>query len=111
MSLIAARFMEASSRIAVRTATCLYSHNALSWQRLRAGKNELILLCIDIICDHVDLVRGAKQLTQHLNERRLAGANRPSDSDAERPVMTSVDPGLKMIWLSNYSHDRNNLVY
>jgi hypothetical protein len=63
--------MEASSRIAVRTATCLYSHNALSWQRLRAGKNELVLLCIDIICDHVDQLRSLNAIDDEWRAERL----------------------------------------
>jgi hypothetical protein len=57
MSSMAARFMEASSRIAcVRTASRLDAHDAFRRQRLRAGENELVFLCINVVSNDVDVV-------------------------------------------------------
>src|SRR5580692_11044608 len=67
ISSIAARFMDASSRIAV----CR--------QRLRAGQDELIFLCVDVVGNYIDVVEIPEMLAQRLYERRLTRANRAPD--------------------------------
>src|SRR2546422_7776078 len=85
------------------TTACLDTHNALPRQRFRSCENELVFLRVNIIGNHVNVVGLPEPLTQSLNKRRFARANRAADSDAHRA-------GLG-VWAGNKVHDRHNLVY
>ena len=69
---------------------------AVRGQRAGAGEELGVLAGIDVVGDHRDLVIAAHPLAQCVSERGLAGADRPTDADAQRPV-------------GRFHHDRNNL--
>src|SRR6202008_1112975 len=62
--------------------------------RLSARENQLIFLRVDVVRNDKDVELVAQPFAERLNERRLAGADRTTDADAE--------------W---GCHERNSLVY
>src|ERR1700757_2019598 len=87
----------------VRTTSGFYSHNAFRRQCFRSCENELVLFRINVIGNHVNVVRLAEALAERFNERRFAGPDRAADTDTQR---MGLGIGTRSI-----SHDRNNLVY
>src|SRR5580704_11768121 len=87
----------------VRTAPGFHSHNALRRQCLHTGKDELILLCVDVIRNHVNVVCVAEALAERFNQSRFARPDRSPNTDTQRM-------GLGLATRS-ISHERNNLVY
>src|ERR1700746_963798 len=75
------------SNCGVRAASGFDSHNALRGEGLRTGKDELILLRIDVIRNHVNVVCVAEALAQRFNKRRFACPYRPADAYAQRMVL------------------------
>jgi hypothetical protein len=71
----------------MRTAARLHAHDPLGGQRLRTRQDELILLSVNIVGDYIEIVEFAETLSESLDKRRLAGANRPSYSDSEWTIM------------------------
>src|SRR6516165_11124749 len=94
----------------MRAPTCLNAHNTLRRQRLRARKNELVLLGVNVVGDHVDVVDVPEPLAQGFSKGGLAGADRSTDPDAQRAVRSCANAGLK-IWHNSISHERKSLVY
>ena len=82
----------------MRAAAGLDAGDAL--RRKRAGAHQVfgVPLGVDVVGDRRDLEAVAQPLAQRVHQRGLAGADRPADADAQRPVMRCA-------------HVRNNLVY
>ena len=85
ISSIAARLIEASSRIAV----C--GQPPVSTPMMRSGgsapgldQDARVLLGVDVVGDRGDLELVAQALAHLLHQRRLAGADRAADADAKR---------------------------
>src|SRR4029077_15945221 len=91
----------------VRAATRLDPHDALGGQCLRAHENELILLGVNIVRDHVDVVVGAQSLAEAFDECGLAGADRTPNPDTQGPVL----PPCRCVPEIAGIHERNSLVY
>src|SRR6201984_1710922 len=87
----------------VRTTSGFYSHNSLRRQCFRSCENKLVLFRINVIGNHVNVVRVAKALAQRLSERGFARSDRAADTDTQ---WVCLGMGTRSI-----SHDRNNLVY
>jgi hypothetical protein len=51
---------------------------------LSTGKDELILLRVDVIRDHVNVVCVAKAFAERLDQSRFARPDRAADTDAQR---------------------------
>src|SRR5258708_2848295 len=64
----------------------------------RAGQELSILLGVDAIGHHGDVIAFAHLLAEAIDQRRLTGADRPADADAKRSVGRGV-------------HERKSLVY
>ncbi len=82
----------------MRAAAGLDAHDALLRQRARHGQDARILLGVDVVGDGAEVVDVAEALAERLHQRRLAGADRTADADAQRTVR-------------GWAHDRNSLVY
>ena len=82
----------------MRAAAGLDADDALRRQRAGAGQELGILLGVDVVGDDGDVVAVAHVLAEAIDQRRLAGADRPADADAKRSVGGGV-------------HERNSLVY
>ncbi len=67
----------------MRAAARLDAHDALGRQRARFDQDARVLLGVDVVGDRRDVERAAEALAKLLHERRLAGADRPADTDAE----------------------------
>ena len=72
--------------------------DAFRRQRARAGQELRILPGVDVVGDHREVVAVAQALAQRIDQRRLAGADRPPDAHAQRSVRRGA-------------HERNSLVY
>src|SRR5215469_12175047 len=74
ISTMAARLMEASSRMAV------------CGQRASPGEDQRVLLGVNVLGDGADVVVVAKRLAERLHQRRLARADWTADADAQWAV-------------------------
>ena len=84
----------------MRAAAGLHADDALGSERVVADEELRVLLRVDVVGDHRDLVAIAQRLAQGERQRGLAGADGAADADAQRP------------WLPGGSvHERNNLEY
>ncbi len=64
-------------------ATGFYAGDALGFQRAGAGEELGVLLGVDVVGDHGDLVAGAHMLAQAVDQGGLAGSDRAADADSE----------------------------
>src|SRR5262249_20136099 len=94
----------------VRAAAGLDAHDAFRRQRLRTREDELVLLRVDVIGDHIDFERIPQPLAQDLDEGGLARADGAADAHPQRPpdVRGRTNPA---IWADNEVHERKSLVY
>ncbi len=70
----------------VRAAAGLHAHDARLGQRAGAHQDQRVLLGVDVVGDGADVVAVAEGLAQRLHQRRLAGADRAADADAQGAV-------------------------
>jgi hypothetical protein len=82
----------------MRAAPGLDAGDAFWRQRARAGEELRILSGVNVVGDHREVVAVAQPLAQRVDQRRLAGANRPADAHAQRSMWRAA-------------HERNSLVY
>ena len=68
----------------VRAATGLDAHDALRIQRPRHRQQALVFLRVDVVGDDDEVPALAHRLAQHLDQRGLAGADRPADTYPQR---------------------------
>src|SRR5215813_8678748 len=87
----------------MRAAAGLNSHNAFRRQCLCPCENKLVLFCIDVVSNDVNVVCIAKAFAKRFNKCRFSRANRATDADAQRMCC--------WVRVSNVCHERNNLVY
>ena len=59
-------------------------------QRLAADEELHVLAREDVVGDHAEAVAVAHRLAQRVDERRLAGADRPADPDPEGRFLIRV---------------------
>ena len=80
---MAARLIEASSRIAVCGQPPVSTpDDALAGQRPRADQELRVFLGIDVVGNGGDFETVAQALAQRIHERGFAGAHRPADANA-----------------------------
>ena len=85
MRSIASRLIDASSRIAVCGQPPVSTPMMRSAvERAGDGQQALVFLGVDVVGDDDQVVALAHRLAQHLDQRRLARADRPADADAQR---------------------------
>jgi cobyric acid synthase len=63
-----------------------HAHDARLGQRGGAHEDQRVLLGVDVVGDGADVVAVAEGLAQLLHQRRLAGADRAADTDAQGAV-------------------------
>ena len=87
MASIAARLIEQSSRMAVCGQPPVSTPMMRSSGSAPATRQDArILLGVDVVGDGAEVVAVAEALAQRLHQRRLAGADRTADADAQRTV-------------------------
>ena len=67
----------------MRAAARLDPHDPLGRQRPRLDQDARVLLGVDVVGDRGDVERVPEPLAKLLHQRRLAGADRAADADAE----------------------------
>ncbi len=70
----------------VRAAAGLDALDAFGGQRLHAGQRLGVLGGVDVVGDDAERIFVAHRLAEFGGQRRLAGADRPADADAQGPV-------------------------
>ena len=82
----------------VRTAARLHAHDALGRKRSGAREELGVLLGVDVVGDDGEAITRAHVLAKPVDKRRLAGADRAADADAQGSVRRA-------------GHERNSLEY
>src|SRR6185503_14091696 len=67
----------------VRAAAGLHADDAVGGQRLAADEKLHVLAREDVVGEDPEAIAVAHRLAQGIDERRLAGSNRPADPDSE----------------------------
>ncbi|MNC48145.1 hypothetical protein D3C75_972440 [compost metagenome] len=83
-------------------AAGFHTDDALGGQGPGFGEDALVFLGVDVVGDHCDLVVVAHGLAQGFEQRRLAGADRAADTDAQ---------GLLIALHAGSPQERNKRVY
>ena len=84
----------------VRAAAGLHAHDAVFGQRLQPVEDQRILLGVDVVGDGGDGIVSAHRLAELFGQRRLAGADRAADADAQGAVRDSLMCGTPVYWVS-----------
>src|SRR5690606_38167564 len=85
----------------MRAAPCLDADDVIGVERLRARKDQRILLSVDVVRHDGDVVALPHSLAQCIDQARLSGADGASDSDAQNARSHCRLP----------PHERNSRVY
>ena len=112
MRSIASRLIDASSRIAVCGQPPVSTPMMRSAvERAGDGQQALVFLGVDVVGDDDQVPAVAHRLAQHLDQRRLARADRAADADAQRRQLLGAVGDVSAGLMASSDQERNRREY